>query len=156
MAKSDTAVSSGRLESNVDQHLTNNTVCLKFFWSSRPRFLENVSIGEKGLKRGSRKTECWLWQTLRATIYNEGIFLKSTGVSELCCFHRDLNIKQSLLVLLVPFFTLWQKSDVLVLNFSMANTLEKVGNFFSFFWKSMAQRHQWSSSLCTFKPAPTP
>lgn len=56
MAKSDTAVSSGRLESNVDQHLTNNTVCLKFFWSSRPRFLENVSIGEKGLKRGSRKT----------------------------------------------------------------------------------------------------
>lgn len=63
-------------------------------------------------------------------------------MSELCCFHRDLNIKQSLLVLLVPFFTLWQKSDVLVLNFSMANTLEKVGNFFSFFWKSMAQRHQ--------------
>lgn len=131
MAKSHTAVSSGRLESNVDQHLTNNTVCQKFFWSSRPRFLENVSIGEKGLKRGSWKTVCWLWQALRATIYNEGIFLKSTGVSELCCFHRELNIKQTLLVLLVPFFTIWLKSDILVLNFPMANTWKKWVMFFS-------------------------
>lgn len=52
---SQTAVSSGWLERNVDQHLTNNSVS-EILLELRPRFLENVNIGEKGLKRGSRKT----------------------------------------------------------------------------------------------------